>query len=391
LIDFRKRTGTALLTATAVLAVALLSGAEAQAKEAFRPDPLNDRSDWPTYHGGFSLDGVAGTSVPDRPVRLWRFTTGNQIDDPPVSTAGRIHFTTADGRLFALDASGRELWKIALTEDAFSSPPLGTDGTVIVGSRRGRLHAFVAATGRNRWTYDVGGAVQGSANRVALAGGQKGIVVISQADGAIHCVDLAGGRRVWKTTEVDRCDGSASVGGGRIVMGSCASALHVFSVAKAKKTADIPLGADCQVAGGVALAGQVAFAGTRCGHVCAVDVAAGKILWTNRDSKRETFTTPAVNDRHVVFGSDDGKVYCLRRDTGVTTWTFDTDDTPSSPVIAADRVVVSSGGTLILLDLETGRKVWSERVSDWITSPAVISGRVIVGADDGTVTAFGRK
>jgi outer membrane protein assembly factor BamB len=380
---------TSFLTAMALLAGALNAGA--QAKEPQRPEPSPDRSGWPTYHGGFSLDGVAATAVPDRPVRLWRFTTGDQVDDPPVSTAGRIHFTTGDGRLFALDASGRELWKIALTENAFTSPPLSTDGTVIVGSRRGRLHAFDAATGKVRWEYDVGGGVQGSANRVTLSGGKKGVVVISQADGAIHCVDLAGGKRIWKTAEVDRCDGSASVGDGRIVMGSCASALHVFSVAKAKKTADIPLGADCQVAGGVALAGKVAFAGTRCGHVCAVDVAVGKILWTNRDSKRETFTTPAVNDRHVVFGSDDGKVYCLRRDSGTKIWAFDTDDTPSSPVIAADRVVVSSGGALILLDLETGRKVWSVRVSDWITSPAVISGMVIVGADDGTVTAFGRR
>ena len=174
-------------------------------------------------------------------------------------------------------------------------------------------------------------------------------------------------------------------------MGSCASALHVISVEKTKKLADIELGGDSQVAGGVALSGHMAYAGTRAGSVCAVDIRAGTIVWTNNESERETFTTPAVNDDTVVFGSDDGKVYGLDRETGKKIWEFDTEDSPSSPVIAGDRVVVASGGSIYLLDLKTGKKVWSAEVSDEITSPAVVAGLILVGAGDGTVTAFGKK
>jgi outer membrane protein assembly factor BamB len=60
-------------------------------------------------------------------------------------------------------------------------------------------------------------------------------------------------------------------------------------------------------------------------------------------------------------------------------------------VIAGDRVVLSSGGSLFLLDLMSGRKLWSAAVSDDITSPAVVAGMILVGGDDGTVTAYGRK
>jgi len=349
------------------------------------------KSAWPTYHGAYSLTGVADTALPERPKRLWRFKAGSPVDETPIFAEGRIYFTTTGGRIFALDLHGRKVWKTEIIKDAFSAPPMWADGAVIVGSRSGRLHAFDAATGKVKWTYDVGGSILGTANRVDLAGERKGIVVVSQTDGAIHCVNLTTGKGLWKTGGVDRCDGSASVGDGRIVMGSCASALHVFSVEKAKKTVDIPLGADCQVAGGVALSGKLAFAGTRSGNVCAVDVVAGKILWTNRDSKNETFTTPAVNDRHVVVGSDDGHVYCLDRATGAGVWKFDTEDTPSSPVIAAGRGGGPAGGGLFMLELGNGRKIWTHRVSDWITSPAVAQGLVIVGADDGTITAFGRK
>jgi outer membrane protein assembly factor BamB len=174
-------------------------------------------------------------------------------------------------------------------------------------------------------------------------------------------------------------------------MGSCASALHVYSLNKAEKILDVPLGGDNQVAGGVAMSGTSAFAGTRSGKLCAVDVAAGKILWTNADGQGEAFMTPAVNDKMVVFGADDGKVYGLRRDTGVKVWVTDTGNRPSSPVIAGDRVVVSSGGSLFLLGLGDGKKIWSAPVSDDITSPAVVAGIILVGGDDGTVTAYGRK
>ena len=162
-------------------------------------------------------------------------------------------------------------------------------------------------------------------------------------------------------------------------------------VEKASKVTDIALGGDSQVAGGVAISGKTAFAGTRSGKVVAADISEGKLLWTNADTQREAFTTPAVNDRWVIFGSEDDKVYALRRDTGAKVWEFDTHHKPSSPVIAGNRVAVASAGTLFLLDLETGRKIWSVEVSDEITSPAVVGGVLLVGADDGTVTAYGKK
>jgi len=354
-----------------------------------RSGDADGASSWPTYHGGYRLDGVAGAALPDALVRKWRFRVEGYPETTPVSDGCKVFFTTSKGLLHAVDLKGEELWKTGIEDDYFSSPPFFTDGLVIAGTEFGTLHAFDASTGKARWAYDLGGTILGTANRVDLPGGGRGIIATSQADGSIHCVDPKTGKKLWSTAAIDRCDGSASVGEGRIVMGSCASALHVFSVDRAEKTADIPLGDDGQVAGGAAFAGNTAFVGTRSGHLYAVDVVASEVLWANRDSRRESFTTPAVNDRFVLFGSDDGKLYALARETGKRVWAFDTEDSPSSPVLAGDRVVVTSGGILYLLDLETGRRVWSAEVSDHLTSPAVVAGMVIVGADDGTVSAWG--
>ena len=381
----------ALLLAVGLAACDGKGPATVAGKGGDRKPEIQDRSGWRTYHGNFALDGVAGGTVPDAPELLWKYKAGNRVDLTPVSADGRIYFTTAKGGLAAVDLAGQKVWALTIAPDSFSSPPMLVNDLLVVCSAKGILHAYEGATGKEKWTYDVGGSVQGSPNRFDLPGGRKGVLVINQSDGVIQGVDLETGKGTWKTAGVERCDGSAGVGGGLIVMGSCASALHVYSVAKGEKTMDVPLGNDNQVAGGVAMSGTTAFAGTRSGKLCAVDVAAGKILWTNVDGQGEAFMTPAVGETTVVFGADDGKLHGVRRDTGAKIWSFDTGNRPMSPVIAGDRVIVSSGGTLFVLGLADGKKIWSAPVSDDITSPAVFGGMIVVGGDDGTVSAYGRK
>ncbi len=344
---------------------------------------------WPTYHGDFDLDGVAHASVPDRPAVAWRFLAGREVSYPPVAAGGFIHFLTDRGEMITVDLEGKEKWRAKLEKDEFSSPPIVTDGSVVAGSLYGKLFAFEAASGEKRWEYDTLGNVQGSPGRVDLGDGRVGIVINSQSDGVLHCVDLATGKKAWVTEPIDRCDGSLSVSDGRIAMGSCASALHVFEIGAAAKTADIEIGGDNQVAGGVAFDGAIAYAGTRSGGLVAADVAEKKILWVNSDARGETFTTPAIGEKVVVFGSDDGRVYALDRKTGKQVWAYEADDTPSSPVIAGNRVVVTAGGSLILLDFADGSQVFTTEISDWTTAPSIVGGLILIGADDGTLTAFG--
>jgi outer membrane protein assembly factor BamB len=382
-----------------VLALACLSCCDrgpdtAAAKTSPASNPATkgqDKGGWYTYHGGFSLDGVSDASLPEAPEKLWKFKAGNRVDMTPVAAAGSIYFTTAKGGLFAIDYSGAEIRRISIAPDTFTSPPLLLNDLLVLATGKGILRAYTAGTFQEKWNYDVGGSVQGTPNRVDLGGGKLGVVVISQGDGALHGIELETGKGVWKMPAVERCDGSAGVGGDHIVMGSCASALHIYSASKAAKVTDVPLGPDNQVAGGVALSGTHAFAGTRSGKLCAVDIAESKILWTFGEGQGEAFATPAVTDKVVIYGADDGKVYAVDRAKGTKLWALDTGNRPLSPVVARDKVVVSSGGKLFLLDLATGKSLWSTPVSDDTTSPAVVGGMILVGGDDGTVTAYGRK
>jgi len=361
--------------------------------------------EWNTYHGDAALSGAVSVAPPDRLAPLWRFRAGSAVRTTPVASAGRIFVANDRGEILAVDLRGERLWSVKLTrgekedgtpvEEVIDAPLACFDELVLAGTADGTIYALDVATGEERWQYDVGGSILGTPNRVSVpAEGEDtdraAMVVVSQNNGALHCVDMKDGQPIWQTEGVSRCDGSPAVGDGRVVFGSCVAALHVFSVVDGRLERNIEVGADSEVAGGVAVYGESVFTGSRSGTVLHANLLNGATQWTNNDIDGEVFTTPAVSSDYVVFASDNGFVYALDRETGDQRWTFDTEGTPSSPVIAGDKLVVTSDGSLYMLRMEDGTQVWSYEVSDVITGAAVVGRRIVVGSEDGTVTAFGR-
>lgn len=355
---------------------------------------------WSTYHGDSSLTGATTAVLPDTPSRLWQFQAGGQVINPPVSDADRLFFNTYKGKIFALDFSGEKVWEKQLLRDAkedgtpvferIEAPSACFGTTLLIGTTHDELLAFDTKTGDDRWTYDVGDTILGTVNlHHDAATNTDRVFVIGQGAGVLHAIDLATGVLLWETEGVERCDGSPSVGNDAIVFGSCAAALHVYSTQDGALLRNIETADQAQIAGGAALVGDSIFSGSYSGALIHANLKTGETIWTNTDSTDEVFTTPAVNDAWVVFGSRDGIVYALDRKTGTQQWQFDSAGDASSPVLTADKVAFSSQGKLYLLRLATGEKLWSFEVSDEITSPAIINNMLVVGSSDGTVTAFG--
>lgn len=391
------RPGYNRLRLVVCLAIAVLCGHDgALAAET------NEPSSWPIYHGDAALSGMAGTSLPDKLTVLWRFKVGAAVSAPPVVGSNMTFFVADNGLLYATTMQGKKMWSRKIASDSaavtnraervakFATPPLFVRDAVVAGADDGWLHALEAANGRTLWKYKVGKSINGTANWIEREGEQGcRVVVISQWDGIVHCVDLASGKAVWTSPELIETDGSPGVGRDFVVFGSCDAALHFLSCAKGAVLGKVELGEDGQVAGGVAVSGDLVFAGARNGSIVCADVRKIKIVWTNRVARGEAFATPAVTIDRIVTGSNDGFVYCLDRTDGKKLWSFETGDTVLSPVIAGDKVVVSAGGSLYVLRLKDGGKLWSAKAGDRISSPAVADGKVIVGTDDGFVIMYG--
>jgi outer membrane protein assembly factor BamB len=356
---------------------------------------------WPVYHGGTDLSGNSGVTLSDKPVKLWQYFADGPVMQAPVGDDRGIYVATTSGNVVALDFLGKERWTKRLTRgasdggaptpDRIDAPAACFRSTVFVGSNSGIVHALNAENGDVRWTYDIGGDILGTVNMYdpEKEGEPVRLLCIERGEGALHCINFDTGKQLWRTDPIKRTDGSAAVANGIVAYGSCASAFHVFGALDGRRMHTVELGGDCQVASGPALVGDVLYCGSRLGHFFCVNVQTGQIVWTNKDSQKELFTTPAIGADLVVFGSDDKNIYAVDRKTGVTKWKHETRGTPTSPIIASDKIITGSEGVLLLLKLDTGKEIWNYEVSDSISSPSIINQMIVVGSEDGTVMAFG--
>lgn len=344
---------------------------------------------WPVFHGAPSLAGVARGKLPDKPVLRWRFKTGDAVKSSPTVDLGRVFVGSDDGRVYALDLlRGRKLWSFD-TGDAVEAAPLILNGRLYVGSAEGFLHAMNVADGKVLWKYPTGDRILGSANWVRAAGAKHPWIVVGSYDNKLHCVDSVTGKAAWTYQTTNFINGTPAVAKGRIAFGGCDASVHVVSAADGSKLASVDVGS--YIAGSAALVGDRAYVGHYGGELVCVDILQGQVAWRYSTNGKPVFSTPAVNERYVVFGCRDQRLYCLDRKTGLPVWRVATrGNVDSSPVICEDKVVVGSDdGRLYILDLATGRERWTYEIGQPVaSSPAVAGGWIVVGCDDGTVYAF---
>ena len=133
----------------------------------------------PSYHAGrvyvadyegsmYSLDATTGKPVwRTNTTKVPPFGEGGFYSSPAVAF-GRVYAARDDGTVFAFDLdTGRVSWSFPTHNFIYGSPALakvpGTPPSVYIGSYDEHLYALDARSGRQRWRYDVGGAVPGTA------------------------------------------------------------------------------------------------------------------------------------------------------------------------------------------------------------------------------------
>jgi outer membrane protein assembly factor BamB len=84
----------------------------------------------------------------------------------PTIGFGRVYEARNDGVVFALTLAGKPSWHLATSAPVYGSvaigPIAGRGPTAFVGSYDHRLYALDATTGKQFWTFDVGGEIPGT-------------------------------------------------------------------------------------------------------------------------------------------------------------------------------------------------------------------------------------
>lgn len=412
LIELVARTTTQLEDVAPALRVELASGkarssevlrlrARLLAKYGFEAPPRPPRApvadlgpppstEWPHYRGNAQLHGVSAAALGDAPTLAWRFDTGGDILSSPVIAGGLVYVGSTDNAVYAIDlATGVQRWKFE-TKDMVEAPPLFLDGRVYVGSSDFFFYALDAADGALAWKHETKDQILGGANWFRDADGRARLLVGSY-DANVYCFDVDGGAPLWTYQTDNYVNGSPAIAGRETLFGGCDAALHLVDLQTGAQTAKVELGEGCQIAGSVAMHGDRAYFGHYGNEFLRVDLEAGEVEWRYQGKRQGFCSSPAVDERVVVFGGRDRHLHCARRSDGAPLWKFRTKrKVDASPVICGDKVVFGSGdGRLYMLRVADGEQVWSYDIGKPIySSPAVVDGMIVIGAGDRRVYAF---
>jgi outer membrane protein assembly factor BamB len=122
---------------------------------------------WPTFHGNPKHGGVSpyDTSHVDGTM-IWEFDTGGAIESSPViSKDGTIYVGSHNGYLFAINQDGTEKWRFDagppsyderwnVSKSIMATPAIASDGTIYVLSSANHLFA-INPDGSEKWRFYV--------------------------------------------------------------------------------------------------------------------------------------------------------------------------------------------------------------------------------------------
>lgn len=312
------------------------------------------------------------------PAIAWRFDTGGEVYSAPALADGTLFITSKSGKLFAIDAAtGKQRWSYQLGDYVVRSSPAIANGTVYVGGGF-NLYALDAATGKERWRFPMHYAGQSSPT---VAGGQ---VFIGSQEGFLYAVDAATGRVNWQLDTDGLVFASPAVAGNDLIVGTDSGTL--MSIAMSDGHAVWRQSLDGPVYASAVIAGTTGYITASNGFTYGFSTVDGTTIWR---APVGGDVSPALGDNVLAVAAKDGGVYGLDPRTGATRWLFPAGATSlAAPVSAGGYVVVGGDRNLYAIDEKTGTRSWYFLASDTIESPpTVIGGYVFFGSQDGFLYA----
>ncbi len=248
-------------------------------------------------------------------------------------------------------------WKFKTRGEIDTTPVMGNDGELYVGSDDGILYALDAQTGEEIWQFQTGGPIKSSP-----AVDSSGTIYFGSSDNYFYAVRQNGGLK-W----------SFNIGD------------YIFS------------------SPAISFDDRTIYVGASDNHLYAINTSGGGIKWSF-PTNGKIISSPALGfdgiEDVVYFGSLDKKFYALNANTGALKWTFEGDAAfYASPAIHSNgQIYVGECATgseyeynfkFYSLNVD-GSKRWEVNGgAGFFSSPAIGSdGRIYAGSWDGTMYAL---
>jgi outer membrane protein assembly factor BamB len=296
---------------------------------------------------------------PETGAEVWKFS----VDAPLAAGVGSDGFTvavaTTRGDLVAIDAEGKQRWRVPMGSEAQTTPLVGR-GLVVVRTADNRIVAFDEATGKRRWSAQRQAPALSVRLPMGLAFGGD-FVLVGLPSGRLLALAPGNGAPRWESTisdprgatEVERLAdvvGTPWVGEGDVCAGSYQGKVACLDLAGGA----LRWSRDFDAGAGPAADARNVYAVNGKSHVAALSRTTGSQQWINDKLEWRDLGAPLPLRRALVVGDAKGYVHFLSLDDGAIVARTEL----SGAVRVAPRplgggaLVQTSRGELVLLSLD---------------------------------------
>ena len=344
--------------------------------------PLAD-TPWPMFRHDPQHTGRSPYSGPEMPNLKWNYTTGGGINSSPaIGSDGTIYVGSTDHNLYAINPDDSLKWSYTMDLIQCSSPAVDSDGTIYVGSFDGKLHA-INPDGTEKWSYNTGSTIESS----PTIGSDGTIYVGSGLD--LYAINPDGSLKWSYRTEHDIYSSPAIGFDGTIYVGSQDNKLYAINPDGNFKWS-YHTGSLIRSSPAIGSDGTI-YVGSYDYRLYAINPN-GNLKWSYTTGSG-IHSSPAIgSDGTIYVGSFDGKLHAINPD-GTKKWNYTTAKAiDSSPAVDSDGAIyVGSQDNKLYAINPDGSLRWSYTTGREIqSSPAIGSdGTIYVGSGDRKLYAIG--
>ncbi|MFH1225911.1 MAG: PQQ-binding-like beta-propeller repeat protein [bacterium] len=309
-------------------------------------------SDWPMFRHDAKHTGRSIYLGPETPGLLWKFKTDNGVfSSPTLGPDGTVYVGSEDGNFYALNLDGSLKWKFETPKEIMCSPAINFDGTVYFGSMDGDFYAL-NPDGSLKWKLEDDYYAYASPNI-----GADNTVYIACMSGIVYALNPDGTIKWQFTADDDDIKSSPAIGAdGTIYFGDVTKSFYALN-------------------------------------------PDGSLQWKFSGINNHVESSPAIGPDGTIYigdynstNQDNNYLYALNPD-GTLKWQFKTSNwILSSPAIGADGtiyIVYHMGGDLYALNPD-GTEKWEFEMKNWVYSSPTLGadGTIYIGSIDNSLYAI---
>jgi outer membrane protein assembly factor BamB/predicted phosphohydrolase len=275
----------------------------------------------PSISGEFVVFGSADSNIYCLNLKSgklhWKFKTGAAVVACPVVSKGKVYIGSSDGKFRALSLeSGNLLWQFDKIQGFVEDKPLLYEGKVIFGAWDSYLYALDQNDGRLLWKWNNGKNEILYSPSACYPVASMGKIFIVAPDRYMTALDAKTGKAIWRTNRYLVRESIGISEDGKSVYARCMTDT-VFSVSalgnsfSPKWISNVKYGYDIDPNMPEEKNGVVFF-GTKNGFVYALDKNTGKTLWTYRTGTALVNNIAVIDKKDIVVTTTDGSIMYLR-------------------------------------------------------------------------------